>query len=211
VERQRSGTGQWVHSSLLQAQIAMLDFQAARWLMAGEVPVQTGNHHPTAFTTGLFPTADEPVNVCADPQPIWERFCRAVDGDDLLRDPKFADDQFRARNGDAVIEAMSEKLRKRGSKEWIERLNRCGVPCGPINRIDQVFSDPQVRHLGMVSKVDHPILGEIALVGQPVTLEGTPSRAAGAAPELGEHTDQVLRLLGHGDSRIEELRRCRVI
>ena len=143
IERQRSGRGQWVHSSLLQAQIAMLDFQAARWLMAGEVAGQAGNNHPTAITTGLFPTADEPINVCADPQPIWQRFCEVADGADLLADPRFADDETRARNGPAVVEAMSEKLRRRGAREWIERLNRAGVPCGPINRIDRSLPIPR--------------------------------------------------------------------
>src|SRR5579872_2488181 len=123
IERQRSGRGQWVHSSLLQAQIAMLDFQAARWLMAGDVAGQAGNNHPTAITTGLFPTADEPINVCADPQPMWQRFCEVVEGKDLLADPRFADDDTRARNGPAVVEAMSAKLKRRSGRDWIERLN----------------------------------------------------------------------------------------
>ncbi len=211
IERQRSGRGQWVHSSLLQAQIAMLDFQAARWLMAGEVAGQAGNNHPTAITTGLFPTADEPINVCADPQPMWQRFCEVVEGEDLLADPRFADDDTRARNGPAVVEAMSAKLKRRNAKEWIERLNRAGVPCGPINRIDQVFADPQVRHLAMARPVRHKALGEIELVAQPVTLERTPSRMDRAAPELGEHTDEVLRGLGFEEERIAALRRRQVI
>jgi Predicted acyl-CoA transferases/carnitine dehydratase len=130
IERQRSGRGQWVHSSLLQAQIAMLDYQAARWLISGEVPGQAGNNHPMAITTGLFQTADEPINVCADPQPIWERFCRAVEGEDLRADPRFASDELRTRNGAAVVEAMTAKLKQRKGREWIEILNRAGVPSG---------------------------------------------------------------------------------
>ncbi len=211
IERQRSGCGQWVHSSLLQAQIAMLDFQAARWLMAGEVADQAGNNHPTAITTGLFPTADEPINVCADPQPIWQRFCEVVEGEDLLADPRFADDDARMRNRPAVVEAMSAKLKRRNAREWIERLNRAGVPCGPINRIDQVFADPQVRHLAMTRSVRHKALGEIDLVAQPVTLERTPSRMDRAAPDLGEHTEVVLRDLGFEEEGIAALRRRRVI
>src|SRR6516162_4475691 len=120
IERQRSGRGQWLHSSLLQAQIAMLDFQAARWLVAGVVPGQAGNNHPMAITTGLFQTADEPINVCADPQQIWERFCHAVEGEDLLEDPRFASDKLRSENGAAVIEAMTAKLARRKGREWIE-------------------------------------------------------------------------------------------
>jgi formyl-CoA transferase len=211
IERQRSGRGQWVHSSLLQAQIAMLDFQAARWLMAGEVAGQAGNNHPTAITTGLFPTADDPINVCADPQPMWQRFCEVVEGEDLLADPRFADDDTRTRNGPAVVEAMSAKLKRRGAREWIERLNRAGVPCGPVNRIDQVFADPQVRHLAMARSVRHKSLGEIDLVAQPVILERTPSRMDRAAPALGEHNEEVLRGLGYDEERIADLRFRQVI
>jgi crotonobetainyl-CoA:carnitine CoA-transferase CaiB-like acyl-CoA transferase len=211
IERQRSGRGQWVHSSLLQAQIAMLDFQAARWLVEGEVPGQAGNNHPTAITTGLFPTADDPINVCADPQPIWKRFCEAVDGQDLLADPRFADDDKRALNGPAIVEAMSAKLKRRGARDWIERLNRAGVPSGPVNRIDEVFADPQVQHLGMARKVRHKRRGEIALVGQPVTLERTPSRMESPAPDLGEHTEQTLAALGYQRDEIEGLRQRQVV
>jgi crotonobetainyl-CoA:carnitine CoA-transferase CaiB-like acyl-CoA transferase len=211
IERQRSGLGQWVHSSLLQAQIAMLDFQAARWLMAGEVAGQAGNNHPTAITTGLFPTADDPINVCADPQPIWERFCAVVEGADLLADPRFADDASRAQNPEAVVDAMTAKLKRRPARDWIELFNRAGVPSGPVNRIDQVFADPQVQHLGMARSVRHQALGEIALVGQPMTLERTPSRMDSAAPALGEYTDEVLRGLGMDEGRIAELRRRQVI
>ena len=211
IERQRSGRGQWVHSSLLQAQIAMLDFQAARYLMKGEVAGQAGNNHPTAITTGLFATADEPINVCADPQPMWERFCQVVDGQDLLEDPRFADDATRAKNPAAVVEAMTAKLKRRPGREWIERFNKAGVPSGPVNRIDQVFADPQVRHLGMATHVGHRALGDIAVVAQPVTLERTPSRMDRAAPDLGEHTDEVLQGLGLDPSKSAELRRQGVV
>ncbi len=207
IERQRSGRGQWVHSSLLQAQIAMLDFQAARWLVAGEVPGQAGNDHPTGIPTGLFPTADEPINLAADSQEIWERFCRAADAEDLLRDPRFADEGLRSKNRVPINAAIAETLRRRGSREWVELLNKAGVPCGPVYRIDETFADPQVRHLGMARPVRHPTLGEIALVAQPVTLERTPSRMATAAPERGEHTVPVLHGLGYDDEEIAKL--CR--
>ncbi len=207
IERQRSGRGQWVHSSLLQAQIAMLDFQAARWLVAGEVPGQAGNDHPTGIPTGLFPTADEPINLAADSQEIWERFCSAADAADLLRDPRFADESLRSKNRVPINAAIAETLRRRGSREWVELLNRAGVPCGPGYRIDETFADPQVRHLGMARPVHHPALGEIALVAQPITLERTPSRMATAAPERGEHTVPVLQGLGYDDEKIARLRR----
>lgn len=207
IERERSGRGQWVHSSLLQAQIAMLDFQAARWLVAHEVPGQAGNDHPTGIPTGLFPTADEPVNLAADTQEIWERFCRAADAEDLLRDPRFADESLRSKNRVLINAAIADKLRRRGSREWVELLNKAGVPCGPVYRIDETFADPQVRHLGMARPVRHPTLGEIALVAQPITLERTPSRMAMAAPERGEHTAPVLHGLGYDDEEIARLRR----
>jgi formyl-CoA transferase len=208
IERQRSGRGQWVHSSLLQAQIAMLDFQAARWLVAGEVPGQAGNDHPTGIPTGLFPTADEPINLAADSQEIWERFCRAADAEDLLRDQRFADEGLRSENRVPINAAIAETLRRRGSREWVELLNKAGVPCGPVYRIDETFADPQVRHLGMARPVRHPTLGEIALVAQPVTLERTPSRMATAAPERGEHTASVLHGLGYDDEEIAKLWRA---
>jgi formyl-CoA transferase len=211
IERQRSGRGQWVQSSLLEAQIAMLDFQAARWLMAGEIAGQAGNNHPKAITTGLFQTADEPINVCADPQPMWERFCHAVDGEELLQDPRFASDELRQENGTATVAAMTEKLKQRKGRDWIERLNRAGVPCGPVNRIDQVFADPQVQHLGIARRLSHPALGEIGLVGQPMTLARTPSRMSWAAPEPGEATEDVLTGLGFGKAEIAALRERQVV
>jgi formyl-CoA transferase len=211
IERQRSGRGQWVQSSLLEAQIAMLDFQAARWLMAGEIAGQAGNNHPKAITTGLFQTADEPINVCADPQPMWERFCHAVDGEELLQDPRFASDELRQENGAATVAAMTEKLKQRKGRDWIERLNRAGVPCGPVNRIDQVFADPQVQHLGIARRLRHPALGEIGLVGQPMTLARTPSRMSWAAPEPGEATEDVLTGLGFGKAEIAALRERQVV
>ena len=211
IERQRSGRGQWVQSSLLQAQIALLDFQAARWLMAGEVPGQAGNDHPTSIPTGLFPTADEPINIAADAQWIWERFCREIDGQDLLADPRFADEAARSANRVPLNEGISEKLRRRGSREWIERLNAAGVPCGPVYRMNEVFDDPQVRHLGMAAPVHHPSLGDIQLVAQGVKLSRTPSRMERAAPERGEDTDAVLRDLGFDEDQIAALRQRNVI
>ncbi|HLI12028.1 MAG TPA: CoA transferase [Alphaproteobacteria bacterium] len=211
IERERSGRGQWVQSSLLQAQIAMLDFQAARWLVAGEVPGQAGNDHPTSIPTGLFPTADAPINIAADSQEIFERFCRAIDAPTMSADPRFANREQRSRNRAALNAAIAEKLKGRGSREWVEILNKAGVPSGPVYRIDEVFADPQVQHLGMARPVPHPKLGEIKLVAQPIVLSRTPSRMETAAPERGEHTESVLEALGYDAARIAALRRAQAI
>ncbi|MBV8836124.1 MAG: CoA transferase [Alphaproteobacteria bacterium] len=211
IERMRSGRGQWVQSSLLQAQIALLDFQAARWLIDHDCPGQAGNDHPTSIPTGLFPTADSPINIAADSDDIFARFCRAIGAATLTEDEHYATEQARSDNRLALNAAITEKLRARGSREWIDLLNQAGVPCGPVYRIDEMFEDPQVRHLGMARPVRHPALGEIELVSQPIVLTRTPSELRTPAPERGEHTDAVLRDLGYDAGRIAELRRQQAI
>ena len=211
IERMRSGRGQWVQSSLLQAQIALLDFQAARWLVAGEVPGQAGNDHPTSIPTGLFPTADDPINIAADSQEIFARFCAAIDAKDMLHDPRYQNEELRSKNRVRLNGAIADKLRVRGARQWIEILNRSGVPCGPVYRINEVFDDPQVKHLGMAQEVHHPALGDIRLVAQPMSLSRTPSRMDSPAPERGEHTDLILGGLGYSEAQIARLRREQAI
>ena len=211
IERMRSGRGQWVQSSLLQAQIALLDFQAARWLVAGEVPGQAGNDHPTSIPTGLFPTADDPINIAADSQEIFARFCAAIDAKDMLHDPRYQNEELRSKNRVRLNGAIADKLRVRGARQWIEILNSSGVPCGPVYRINEVFDDPQVKHLGMAREVHHPALGDIRLVAQPMSLSRTPSRMDSPAPERGEHTDLILGGLGYSEAQIARLRREQAI
>jgi crotonobetainyl-CoA:carnitine CoA-transferase CaiB-like acyl-CoA transferase len=156
LEREQSGEGQWVQSSLLAAQIAMLDFQAARWLIAGEVPQQAGNNHPTSIPTGVFATADGHINIAASGGEIFARLCKALGADWLAGDPDFATGRARLRNRDRLNAAIEAITRTRVSAEWIEVLNRAGVPSGPINRIDEAFADPQVRHIGIARAIETP-------------------------------------------------------
>ncbi len=211
LEREESGEGQWVQSSLLSAQIAMLDFQAARWLIAKEVPGQAGNNHPTSIPTGVFKTKDGHINIAAAGQEIYRRLCKALAAPALADDPDYATDKLRSKHRDKLNAAIEEVTKTRSSAEWIELINAAGVPCGPIYKMDEVFADPQVKHLGIAQGVDHPTLGRLELVGQAVTLSRTPSQIRTATTERGEHTADVLRELGYDAAAIAALRDKRVI
>jgi crotonobetainyl-CoA:carnitine CoA-transferase CaiB-like acyl-CoA transferase len=211
LERESSGKGQWIQTSLLQAQVFMLDFQAARWLVDHDVPKQAGNNHPTSIPTGVFPTADGHINIAVAGQEIWRRFCKAIDHEELADDPAYATPPERSKNRDALNAALAAITRRQPSAHWIELLNQAGVPCGPINTIDQVFADPQVRHLGLAQGVHSHERGDVELVGQPIIMSRTPSRIRTPPPLMGEHTDEVLRELGYADEAIAELRAAGVI
>ncbi|MEA2842233.1 MAG: hypothetical protein QOF41_3563 [Methylobacteriaceae bacterium] len=211
IERQRSGIGQWVQTSLLQAQIFMLDFQAARWLTEGEVPKQAGNNHPTSIPTGVFATRDGHINIATTGQKIWERFCRAMGAEELISNPDYANSKSRSENRDRLNAEIAVKLREADSDTWIARLNEAGVPCGQIYSIDQVFSDPQVQHLRPHAKIDSPHVGTLTLLRQPMTLSRTPSHLERHPPAMGEHTQEVLREAGFTSDEITELKRERIV
>ena len=212
LEREVSGEGQWVRVSLLQSMIAMLDFQAARWLVGKEVPPQLGNDHPTKVPIGVFPTADGYINISAAAQLMWERLCRALGAEELLARPEYATGALRTQNRAQCHREIAEFTRRKTTREWIEAFDQGSVASGPIYKMDEVFADPQVRHLGIAVPVRHPALEEIELVGQPFELSRTPSEIRSATPERGEHTDEVLRELGFNDEQqIADLRRRMVI
>ena len=200
VEREKSGKGQWVQSSLLAAQLFMLDFQAARWLMQGEVARQAGNNHPTSIPTGVFKTRDGHLNIAASGGRIWLRLCNAIGAPELAEHPDYKTGALRSQHRDRLHGDIEKHLESRTTAEWVDVLNDAGVPCGPIYSIDQAFADPQVRELGIVQEV-----GDISYLGQPVTLSRTPSRVVAHPPALGEHTAEVLREIGFDDAGIARL------
>jgi formyl-CoA transferase len=211
LEREISGQGQWVKTSLLQAQIAMLDFQAARWTVARDVPKQAGNDHPTSIPTGVFPTSDGHINIAASGQHIFARMCKAMGADRLLEDADFATGDKRSQNRQRLNAEIGSFTKKYSSSELVERLNAAGVPSGPIYDIGQMFADPQVQHLGMAVAMPHPTRKDAAVVNQAVELSRTPAVINRPTPALGEHTDEILAGLGYSGNDIAALRSKKVI
>lgn len=204
-ERERSGKGQWLHTSLLQAMIAMLDFQGARWTVDGEVPRQAGNNHPTSIPTGVFQTSDGHINIAVAGEATWGRFCQAVERPEWQHHPEFKNAELRSKNRDHLNALISEITRQHDSDEWIATFSEAGVPSGPIYSIDKTFDDPQVRHLNMCATVNSEVMGEIDLVSQPITMQRTPSSIAVAPPERGNATREILLELGFDDADFDRL------
>jgi crotonobetainyl-CoA:carnitine CoA-transferase CaiB-like acyl-CoA transferase len=212
MQRQATGVGQSVHTSLLESQIFMLDLQAARWLIAHEVPGQVGNDHPTSMPTGVYPTSDGYINIAASGDALWERFCKTLDAPELFSHPEHTTDALRAKNRKGLNERIGEITGKKTGAYLVKLLNDAGVPCGPINSIDQTFAEPQVQHLGIAKTVNHPKLGPIKVVGQPIHLTKAPQPAEyRPTPDLGQDTDDVMKSLGYDAQAIAGLRSRGVI
>ncbi|MCC5979684.1 MAG: CoA transferase [Salinarimonas sp.] len=211
IECERSGKGQWVQSSLLQAQVTMMDFQAARWLLDREVPPQAGNNHPTSAPTGVFATRDGHINIAATGGVIFERLAKALDDPEMASDPDYSDNAQRARNRDALNARIETVTKTRTSADWVEALNAAGVPCGPIYAMDEVFADPQVQHLDLTFETTHPRLGRQSLVGQGVKLSRSRPAATTPTPDPGQHNHEILREFGFDAAEIAALERNNVI
>ncbi|MCR9176576.1 MAG: CoA transferase [Alphaproteobacteria bacterium] len=207
LERTQSGKGQWLHTSLLQAQAFMLDFQGARWTMDGDVPQQAGNNHPTSIPTGVFKTSDGHINIAVSGNVMWKRFCQSIGREDLIEHPSYATGEARSKNRNDLNAIIEEATKTRSSEDWVSLFNENGVPSGPINTIDKTFQDPQMQHLGMARTVHSPNVGrDITLVGQPVTLSRTPSDIVRHPPDTGENSDEILTEFGYTADEISDLR-----
>jgi formyl-CoA transferase len=211
IERERSGRGQWVHTSLLQAMVTMLDFQAARWLIGNEIPPQAGNDHPTGIPTGVFTTKDGHINIAAAGQQMYRRLCEALGIEALIDDPRFRSSKDRSKNRAVLNAELDRVLTSKTSAEWVELLNAKGVPSGPILNVQQVYENEQIVHLNMAVPVKHPALGELRLQAPPSTLSRTPASVRTAAPDVGEHTDEILGELGFSADDVARLRRDKIV
>ena len=210
-ERSRTGLGRWVHTSLLESMIGMLDFQAARWTIDGEVPPQAGNDHPTLGPMGLYRTADGHLNVAAPWGRIWERFCTVIDRPDLVDDERFNTATSRSVNRDVLNQAITEALSTRPTAAWVEALNAVGVPAGPVYDMAQTFADPQVKHLGLTAETNHPEAGPVGVVRNATNIDGVPGDVRRPSPTIGQHRDEVLAQFGLDRSEVEALSRNGVI
>jgi len=188
LDRERTGKGQWVQTSLLQAQVFMLDFQAARWLMDEDIPVQAGNNHPTSMPTGVYETADGYMNIACSGDVMWERL-KDLLKDERLQSEEFSDGHLRSENRTGLNAVINECTRQQTAAQWIEAMNSAGIPCGEINTIDKVFANPQVQHLGL--------RGDTHVVGQPLIMSAAESAISRPPPLQGQHTSEVLAEFGY--------------
>ena len=211
INRDKTGEGQWLHTSLLQSQIFMLDFQAARWLTKGEVPQQAGNNHPTSVPTGVFKTADGAINIAVAGETIWQRFAAAIGKPEWIESADYKDNASRLAHRDQLNDEIEAITLTRTSSDLVSMLLEKGVPSGEIYTIDEVFADPQVQHLGIAQEAETVPFGHTRLVGQPVVLSDTPSRIVQPPPERGEHTQEILAEIGYDGARVADLRQREVV
>ncbi len=210
-DRERTGVGRWVTTSLLEAQIFMLDFQASRWLMEKEVAGQAGNDHPTGIPTGVFPTSDGYINIAASSSRVFTRFCEAIKRKDWLEREDWKSQIGRSKDRKAINAAIGEITKTKPSNHWIELFEANGIPCGPIYTIDQVFADPQVKHLGMATKMASPYVGEAEVVASGINISGFSKAIRRYTPDAGEHQDEIMKSVGYTDAEIAAMRAKGVI
>lgn len=206
LERESSGKGQWLHTSLLEAMVYMMDFQTSRWLIDGDEPGQAGNFHPTSIPTGVYKARDGYLNIAVFGSKIWERFCDILGAPEWVTDERFKSKDGRSVNREALNTQINQRLALNDKAYWIDLLNKGGVACGQINNLQEMFEDPQIQHLGIVREAISPHQGKQKLVGQPMTLSRTPSTIARTAPRRGEHSDEVLRELGYNTDELASMK-----
>ncbi len=210
-ERERTGVGRWVHTSLLESMLGMLDFQAARWTVARDDPPQAGNDHPTAIPMGMYATADGYINLAASGGRLWEAFCKEIGLPELLTDERFDRGSKRSERRDELNAIVAARLAEETTASWVERLNAVGVPCGPVNTVAEAFDDPQVQHLEMAKPVAHPVAGDIEVLKNATNLDGVSGDIRRPAPQAGEHTEEILARFGLSQEEVASLRADQVI
>lgn len=196
LERDASGKGQWIQTSLLESMVYMMDFQNSRWLIDGDIPTQAGNYHPTSIPTGVYKAKDGYMNIAVFGSKIWERFCDILGAPEWVTDERYKDKQGRSINRDSINAEINRRLAAQDRAYWVERFNAGGVACGLINDVKGVFEEPQVQHLGIVKDVVSIHHGPQKMVGQPMQLGRTPSTIVRSAPKRGEHSEEILKEIG---------------
>jgi crotonobetainyl-CoA:carnitine CoA-transferase CaiB-like acyl-CoA transferase len=211
LDREVSNQGRWVQTSLIEAGLTLLDFQATRWTMDKQIPPQEGNNHPTNTPMGCFPTADGHLNIAATSNKNFKIFCKLIDRENMAADPRFASIASRRQNKEAMNAMIADALQAKTTAEWFELVVAAGLPCGPVYDIQQAFADPQVEALRLRRSVTHPRLGELDLVAQPCEITGFDREIRTATPDIGEHNSEILQTLGYNSDEIAKLKAARVI
>ena len=206
LEREKSGQGQWLHTSLLESMVYMMDFQTSRWLIDEEVATQAGNFHPTSIPTGVYKARDGYMNIAVFGSKIWERFCDILGAPEWVTDDRYKDKMARSIHRDTLNAEINRRLASQDCAYWVKCFNDGGVACGMINDVKGVFEEPQIQHLGMVKEVVSAHHGLQRLVGQPVQLERTPGTIARAAPKRGEHSEEILKEIGINSEELVSLK-----
>jgi formyl-CoA transferase/CoA:oxalate CoA-transferase len=209
--RERTGRGQIVNTSLLEATIGILSWGAGMYFESGRAPGPAGQHHPLSSPYGRFRARDGYLNIASGSDAMWGRLARALDRPDWLEDPRFRGHVDRVKSRDALTAELESVLGENSVEHWVDRINAAGVPCGPVLDIEQVFEDPQVLARRMLVELPHPEVGTYRTTGLPVKLSHTPGAITRRPPLLGEHTDEVLAEAGYGPGEIASLRESEIV
>lgn len=211
LEREKSGQGQWVQTSLLHSMIAMMDFQVARYLNDGIVPVQNGNDHPMASPMGVFPASDGLLNLGVSGSGNWRRFCHALEKEEWLTDPRFEEQSGRIANREVLAKEISQVTSQMPVAHWVELINSAGVPAGAVYSVPQMFEDPQVKSQKIVDQVNDPNGNPVNFISQPMRLQRTPAQVHSIAPDCGEHTEEILKELNISSDEIRAMQAARIV